>query len=199
VSLRAAAPLGAALAGLLTLGCYTMRMETTTLYASRHMKVKLIHNYEYYPFVQIGDDYHIDCGARTIAWLHDGEWKDVARLRSRFHPLDDHTLYWTDLGVNVTFDGCLTLDQWFPSRIPEALVERVAPSQECVNPDEHHVEWCRLEDFRGARAPRYEDVQFDPRTHAISFRVLSTALRRPLRVRKPDAASAWSVTGEVAP
>ena len=111
------------------------------------------------------------------------------RERRNYIVVDHQTLVWIGNGVNVSFDACGRFRGWYPTSLPEELIDPVEKPEHCAP---RGTADCRHYDFLGDRAPRFEEILVSPQGN-ISFVVRSKAFRndKAVGVRSKDFGRTW--------
>lgn len=90
--------------------------------------------------------------------------------------------------LTVTFDGCKSLSQWNGWQLPKEWINQATESQYCKDGD------CPWENFNGVREIKFTDIQVDPNSQKLAFRVHSKAFKDgDLRVSHISGKD-WDVT-----
>lgn len=113
------------------------------------------------------------------------------RERPNYRIVDEQTLSWIGSGFNVSFDACGGIRSWHPVSLPADLIDPVEKPDYC---QPKGAADCRHYDFLDERAPRFEQIEVNPRG-VVSFVVYSRAFRNPggFRVRSADSGNTWQV------
>lgn len=212
--LRAALELGAAtlvLTSLLACSPTARKLDEATIYEGPHFRLKLVRYFENLPFHYQGEVFRVQCAsARTSGSpghaMQDAGWVTLgnggamgsksaaelaARERRNYVVVDEQTLAWLGNGVSVSFDACGRFRSWFPTALPEALIDPAEKPEYCAP---RGTADCRSHDFLGDREPRFEALRVTPQGD-ISFVVRSKALRNhaALRVHSTDFGQTWAI------
>lgn len=111
------------------------------------------------------------------------------RERHNYLVVDDQTLVWIGNGVNVSFNACGSFRGWYPTSLPEHLIEPVSKPDYCKPQGSAD---CRHYDFLGEGEPRFQEIHVTSRG-SISFIVRSKAIRdlKSVRVQSSDFGKTW--------
>jgi len=193
------------------------RLDDAPMYAGPRFELRAVRYFERLPLHYTGEVFRIQCRSDRTAGAparpdQDAGWRtlgsggaigtrsarDVAEAeRAHYLVLGPSILAWLGLVIHVSFDACGGFATWDPTTLPP---DRIAPAPRPAWCAPEGGADCRYEDFRGERAPVYEDVRADA-SGRVSFRVRSSALRPTgaLRVESDDFGATWRVADEPAP
>ncbi len=188
------------------------KLDEAVFYEGPHFKLKLVRYYENLLLHYTGEVFRVQCASEQTAnspghKTQDPGWRTlgnggaigsknvtelVERERRNYLVIDDETLVWLGNGVSVSFDACGQFRAWFPTSLPEELIDPVEKPDFCAPKGKAD---CRHYDFQGDRAPHFGDIQVS-RQGAISFTVRSKAFRgeRTVRVQSTNFGKSWDVT-----
>ncbi|MBT8372390.1 MAG: hypothetical protein HKO68_00255 [Desulfobacterales bacterium] len=194
---------------LLACGLSTRKIDEAMIYDGPQFRIKLVRYFENFPLHYTGEVFRVQCASpqtrnspshrtQDAGWVTLGNGgaigsKSAAELAERerrnYLVVDDQTLVWIGNGVNVSFDACGSFLGWYPTSLPEELIDPAEKPDYCQpkgNAD------CRHYDFMGEREPHFEKIQVKSRGH-ISFIVRSKAIRKgqSVRVQSSDFGKTW--------
>jgi hypothetical protein len=187
----------------------TRKLDEATIHEGPHFRLKLVRYYENLPFHYTGEVFRVQCSsARTTnspghktqdpGWVELGGGgaigsKSAAELAERerrnYIVVDEQTLVWLGNGVSVSFDACGQFRGWYPTSLPEELIDPAEKPEYCAP---RGTADCRHYDFLGDREPRFEEIRVSPQGN-ISFVVRSKAFRhhKAVRVQSMDFGRTW--------
>ncbi|MBI5074367.1 MAG: hypothetical protein HZB62_04265 [Nitrospirae bacterium] len=211
--------LPAAFATIVTLSvtaCHTStkKLDEAIIYNGPKFKLKLVRYHENLPLHYTGEVFRVQCSSDKTAnspghnmqdpgWVTLGNGSAIgsksavelaARESSNYRVVSDDILVWTGNGLNVSFDACGVFRGWYPSSLPETLINPVEKPDYCA--PKGKVD-CRNYDFMDDRRPIFEDIRVTEKG-SISFIVLSRAFKNDQRflVRSDDYGRSWSFLHE---
>lgn len=195
----------------------TQKLDEAVFYEGPYFKLKVVRYHENLPLHYTGEVFRVQCASEHTAHspghkTQDPGWrtlgngsaigsKNAAELVEREHRnylvIDDQTLVWLGNGVSVSFDACGQFRAWYPTSLPEELIDQVVKPDLCAPKGKAD---CRHYDFQGDRAPHFGDIQVS-RQGAISFTIRSKAFRgeRTVRVHSTDFGRTWTFTSIPSP
>lgn len=201
-----------AFAFLLACSATTRKLDEATIYQGPQFRLKLVRYFENLPFHYTGEVFTVQCSsARTVnsrgSTTQDAGWVTVGnggaigsksaaelaeRERHKYTVIDDQTLVWIGNGVNVSFDSCGQFRGWYPTSLPENLIDAVEKPEQCAP---RGTADCRHYDFLGDRAPRFDEIRVN-RDGNLSFVVHSKAFRnqKAVSVQSMDFGRTWKAT-----
>lgn len=190
----------------------TRRLDEATIYEGPQFRIKLVRYFEDLPFHYTGEAFTVQCSsARTVnspatktqdtgsVTIGNGGAigsKSAAELaereRRKYIIIDDQTLVWIGNGVNVSFDACGQFRGWYPTALPDELIELTEKPEWCAPRGKAD---CRHYDFLGDREPRFDEIRVT-RAGTISFVVRSKAFRsrKAVSVQSTDFGRTWNAT-----
>lgn len=188
------------------------KLDEVVFYEGPRFKLKLVRYYENLPLHYTGEVFRVQCASERTGnspghKTQDPGWRTlgnggaigsknaaelVERERGNYLVIDDQTLVWIGNGVSVSFDACGQFRAWYPTSLPEELIDPVEKPDLCA--PKGKVD-CRQYNFQGDRAPHFGDIQVNA-TGNISFTVRSKAFRdkQALHVHSTDFGRTWTVT-----
>lgn len=195
---------------LVSAGCRQsgQKLDAAILHQQGELKLELVRYYERVPLSYEGEVFRVHCsspatrslpaqpmqpaGSVTIGngtAIGSTSAEELARReRPRYVVFDERTLaWWSNIALNVSFDGCMASRRWSPVTLPESLIDVRPKPAHCAEGAD-----CRHYDFMGERAPQYESISVTGDT--ISFLVRTPAIKTgALRVTSTDRGATWSV------
>ena len=113
----------------------------------------------------------------------------VERERRNFLVMNDHTLVWTGIGLNVSFNSCGSFQSWDPTSLPE---DWIVPAKRPDYCKPRGTVDCSHQDFQDERKPRFEEIRVTSQG-SILFIVRSKAIRngKSVRVQSSDFGKTW--------
>ena len=196
------------------LACNTTprKLDEVMFYAGPHFRLKLARYFENLPFHYTGEVFRVQCASthtsnspghktQDAGWVTLGSGgaigsKSAAELaereRGNYIVVDEQTLVWLGIGVNVSFNACGRFQGWYPTSLLQELIDPMEKPDYCAPRGGAD---CRHYDFLGDRAPHFEEIRVNPQGN-ISFVVRSKALRghRAVRVQSMDFGRTWKAT-----
>lgn len=188
----------------------TRKLDEAVIYDGPVFKLKVVRYYENLPLSYTGEVFSVQCSSAYTAQSPGHKTQDpgwvalgsggaigsknavelVARERGHYVVLHDSTLAWTGNGFNITFDACGRFRSWYPTSLPDNLIDHVEKPSYCAP---QGTADCRHYDFLGDRAPQFSDIAATSEG-AISFTVRSKAIRGnyAIRVTSDDWGKAWT-------
>lgn len=187
----------------------TRKLDEATIYEGPHFRLKLVRYFENLPFHYTGEVFRVQCASAHTANSPSHETQDAGwvtlgnggaigsksavelaeRERRNYIVVDHQTLVWIGNGVNVSFDACGRFRGWYPTTLPEELIDPVAKPEYCAP---RGTADCRHYDFLGDREPRFEELRVSPQGN-ISFVVRSKAFRnhKAMGIQSMDFGRTW--------
>jgi len=198
-------------AGAVSCGPTTRKLDEAVLYQGPAFKLKLARYYENLPLHYTGEVFRVQCASAGTAAspahaTQDSGWVTlgnggaigsrnaaelVERERRNYLVFDRETLVWLGNGLNVSFDACTQFRGWYPTSLPESLIDPADKPPYCA--PQGTVD-CRSYDFLGDREARFDSIRVE-HDGTVSFVVRTRALKhdRALRVESADSGRTWSV------
>ena len=195
---------------LVSCGLGSDKLDEAFIYDGPQFRLKLVRYYVNMLLHYTGEVYRVQCASdrttrspkldtQEAGWVTAGNGgaigsKSAAELveqvRSNYIVVDEGTLVWLNIGVNVSFDACGRFRGWYPSSLPADVIDPVEKPDYCRPKGTAD---CRNYDFMGDRAPRYEDFRVSP-DGRIAFTARSKAFRdgKSVRVWSADFGKTWS-------
>jgi len=190
----------------------TRRLDEAAIYQGPQFRLKLVRYFEDYPLHYKGEVFTVQCSSARTAkspasktqdagWVSVGNGgaigsKSASELAEREHHkykvIDDQTLVWIGNGLNVSFDACGQFRGWYPTSLPDDLIDAKEKPEWCAP---QGTADCRHYDFLGDREPRFDDIQVT-RAGSISFVARSKAFRnqQAMSVQSEDFGRTWKAT-----
>jgi hypothetical protein len=187
----------------------TRKLDEVMIYEGPQFRLKLVRYFENLPLHYTGEVFRVQCSSaqtrnspahKTLdaGWVSLGNGGAIGsrsaaelaeRERRNYLVIDDRTLVWIGNGVNVSFDACSDFRGWYPTSLPESLIDPAEKPDYCK--PRGNVD-CRHYDFLGEREPRFEEIRVNPDGNIV-FVVSSKALRngKAVRVESMDYGKTW--------
>jgi hypothetical protein len=184
------------------------KIDAAVLHQHGALTVELVRYYEKVPLSYEGEVFRVHCsspstrgvaaqpmqpaGSVTIgngAAIGAKSAEELARReRPRYVVFDEQRVaWWSNIALNVSFDGCMGSRRWSPVTLPESLINVAPKPAHCAEGAD-----CRHYDFMGERAPRYEAISVHG--DVVSFVVRTPAIKGgALRVTSKDRGATWAV------
>ena len=189
----------------------TRKLDEAVIFDGPHFRLKLVRYVENLPLPYVAKVFRVQCSSARTAnspghktqdpgWVELGNGgaigsKSAAELAERerrnYIIVDEQTLVWLGNGVSVSFDACGHFRSWYPTSLPEELIDPAEKPEYCAP---RGTTDCRQHDFLGDRKPRFEEIRVSPQGN-ISFVVRSKAFRghRVVQVQSTDFGTTWKV------
>ena len=203
-----------ALVSITVLACTptTRRLDEASIYQGSQFRLNLVRYFEDYPLHYTGEVFTVQCSSARTAnspatKTQDAGWVSVGnggaigsksatelveRERHKYMVIDDQTLVWAGNGLNVSFDACGQFRGWYPTSLPNELIDAMEKPEWCAPKGTAD---CRHYDFLGDREPRFDEIQVT-RAGSISFVARSKAFRnqQAMSVQSEDFGRTWKAT-----
>jgi hypothetical protein len=189
----------------------THRLDEVVFREGPGYRLKVVRYYENLPLHYSGEIYTVQCSSEATRDFEahstqDAGWRTLARggaigttrasdvvprLEGQYRAIDRSRLVWLGTVFQVSFDGCGHFASWDPTSLPPERIDPVPKPDYCAPKGDGD---CRLFDFQGERAPRYDDIRVEE-DGRVAFRVRTPALRGSgaLRVTSSDFGRSWEV------
>jgi hypothetical protein len=199
------------LALLTACGKPNQRLDEYVFYDGPQLSLKVVRYYRNIPFNYLGEHAIVMCRSAQTADLpaadrQDAGWRPLgdadargsksamevaAKLQNDYEVFDEQILVARTSVLNISFDACGHFINWDPGRLPKAMIVTQEKPANCA--PNGPVD-CRHYDFKGERAPRYEQIEIQGQGR-VSFRVSSAAFRDVafLRVETRNNGAVWHV------
>lgn len=187
------------------------KLDEAFIYEGPQFRVKLVRYYEDYPWHYTGETFKVQCASvntkdspnlrtQEAGWVTLGNGGAIGskgatelaeRERRNYLVVDNQTLVWLGMGVNVSFNACGYFRSWNPTSLPVDLIVPIKKPDYCAPKGTAD---CRYYDFMDDRQPKYESVRVSPNGN-ISFIVRSKAfkLNSAVRVQSMDFGKTWKI------
>jgi hypothetical protein len=198
-----------ALAFLFACSPSTRKLDEAVFYEGPQFRLKLVRYFEDLPFHYTGEVFRVQCSSQQTSnspahKTQDAGWRSlgnggaigsksaaelVERERRNFLVIDDRTLVWTGIALNVSFDACGSFQSWDPTSLPESWI---VPSKKPDYCKPLGTADCRYQDFQDEGKPRFEEIRVTSQG-SISFIARSKAIRNnnSVRVQSQDFGKTW--------
>ncbi|HYK05318.1 MAG TPA: hypothetical protein VE974_26445 [Thermoanaerobaculia bacterium] len=197
---------------LMSVGCRKsgQKIDAAILHQQGGLTLQLVRYYEKVGVNYEGEVFRVHCSSpstrsvpaqpmQPAGWVTIGNGPAIGstsaeelarRERPRYVVFDEQTLaWWSNLALNVSFDGCMGSRKWSPVNLPQSLIDVRPKPAHCAEGAD-----CRHYDFMGERAPQYESISVTGDT--VSFIVRTPAIKSgSLRVTSTDRGATWGWFG----
>lgn len=187
------------------------KLDEAVFHEGPQYRLKLVRYYENLPLHYTGEVFRVMCASSGTAnspahktqdagWVTLGNGGAIgsksaaelaARERAHYRAIDENILVWLGNGVSVSFDACGRFAGWYPTSLPEHMIDPADKPEYCAP---RGTADCRHYDFLGERAARFDELRAGANGE-VSFVMRSSALREhgAVRVRSTDFGKTWTV------